>query len=87
MMVELDFEPIFRSIERAIEDHPRLELAKKPDGEPEFTYSRLGAKVTVRVKLKGSRKNPVTIRGDGDDFLDARDDLIRSLDLWADAIE
>lgn len=83
-MNTMDFEPLFKKVEAAIDEHPKLDRVL--GGEPRFDIDRLGVTVKIRVALKGSRKRPSDISGTGDTTEEAVEKLITGLDHWAEAI-
>jgi len=82
----MDFEPLFKKIETAIDSHPRLVRVSGCVGEPEFSVTRLGYSVVIPVKVQGSRKKPSNINASGESFEEAADKLIEQLDLWAEVL-
>jgi predicted RNase H-like HicB family nuclease len=84
--LQASLEEAFRRLEKAIDAHNRLERVNGPQGEPDMRYSRLGGTISILVKLKGSRKRPTKITGNGDTLDAALEDLVNGLDTWAEAI-
>lgn len=80
----IDFEPIFRRIEAAIDGHPTV--CRITTYDPRLSVDRLGCSVSAIVKIKGSRKKPTAINAHGDSFDEAVDSLIAGLDAWSEAI-
>lgn len=84
--LQAGLEDAFQRLEKAIDAHDRLERIHGPKGEPDMAFTRLGGTISILVKLKGSRKRPTKITGNGDTLDAALEDLVRGLDMWAEAI-
>lgn len=84
--LQAGLEEAFRRLEKAVDDHERLSRVPGPKGEPEMHFTRLGGTLSILVTLKGSRKRPTKITGDGGTLDAAVEDLIHGLDMWAEAI-
>ncbi len=82
----MDFEHLFVSVEAAIDAHPHLKRVPGIMGEPDLHVSRLGYTILIPVTLKGSRRKPIKISGDGNTAEEAAESLIDRLDHWAQAI-
>jgi len=85
-----EYEDLFVRLEAAVDAHPRLRrMPQRVDAEPEIRVSRYGYTAEIRVQLKGSRsKKGYLAQGDSEvSASEAVDDLIRSLDHWASALE
>ena len=85
-MKQLDIELLFHKVEAAVEAHALLRRVPGILGEPDLHMSRLGCTVLIPVTLKGSRKKPFRITGDGETPEQAADSLIARLDHWAQVI-
>lgn len=84
--LQAGLEEAFRRLEKAIDAHDKLARVAGPKGEPEMRFTRLGGTLSILVTLRGSRKRPTKITGDGSTLDAAVEDLIRGLDVWAEAI-
>jgi len=84
--LQAGLEEAFRRLEQAIDAHDRLKRISGLKGEPEMHFTRLGGTVSILVTLQGSRKRPTKITGNGASIDEAVEDLMRGLDIWADAI-
>lgn len=82
----MNLEPLYVTVEQAVDAHPRLRRVPGILGEPEVRVSRLGWSVLIPVTLAGSRKKATTINGDGETLEAAAERLIAGLDNWAEAI-
>jgi hypothetical protein len=80
----MNFEPLFKKVEDAIDAHPKL--SRVTLGEPSFNVDRGGWSVKIRVALKGSRKKPTEVHGEGETPEEAVEKLVNGLDIWAKAI-
>lgn len=76
----------FRRVEAAIDAHSKLKRVANVLGEPDVSLSRLGCTVHIAVRLKGSRKKPFKIHGEGSSVEAAVEHLINGLDHWAEAL-
>jgi hypothetical protein len=78
-----DLELVFRQVEQAIDDHPRLTRVPGSAGEPQIVTSRLGITCRISVKLGGSSVRSIPIDGFGATAAAAALNLITRLDAWA----
>lgn len=72
----------FTRVEDAISEHGKFQISE--GFSPEFRFDRTSVSVYVLVKLKGSRKKASEIWGRATNLTGAIDNLIDSLDFWAE---
>lgn len=89
-MIPAEIEALFLQVENAIDCHPRLSrvIGSGPiHGQPTLKVNRHGYRIEIPVKLIGSRKKSSVIHETGATAEEATNNLIKSLDYWAGAIE
>ncbi len=80
-----DYDDILYAVEKAVDQHPKLQRK----GEAMLEVTRVSPRFTVRVnaRCRGSRKRPHSLNGSGDTAEEAAKDLVKDLDVWAEAIK
>jgi hypothetical protein len=80
-----DYDDVLYAVEKAVDQHAKLQRK----GEAMLEVTRVSPRFTVRVnaRYRGSRKRPHSLHGSGDTAEEAAEDLVKDLDIWAEAIK